>query len=396
MAELGRWTRAMRSGLGTDTSAHAVVPPIHLSTNYVFAAPDQPGRYDYSRAGNPTRDLLADALAELEGGAGAVPVATGLAAITLLVEGTVPVGGVVVCQHDCYGGTWRLLDHLAQKGRLEARFVDVGDAAAFAQALDGASLVLAESPSNPLLRITDIRATADAAHAVGALLAVDNTFCSPLLQRPLELGADLVLHSTTKFINGHSDVVGGALISGDAAQAEHLGWLANVLGLTAGAFDSYLTLRGLRTLDARIRMHALGTEAVIEATLGHPAVAALHWPGLPDHPGHELARLQQSGFGSLISIDLSGGRSAVDRFLDGLPIFHLAESLGGVESLICHPATMTHAGMSPEARATAGITDGLVRLSIGLESPEDLAGAIREALDRAEPSGRRLRSASPQ
>ena len=205
-----------------------------------------------------------------------------------------------------------------------------------------------------------------------------------------------MLHSTTKFINGHSDVVGGALISGDAAQAEHLGWLANVLGLTAGAFDSYLTLRGLRTLDARIRMHALGTEAVIEATLGHPAVAALHWPGLPDHPGHELARLQQSGFGSLISIDLSGGRSAVDRFLDGLPIFHLAESLGGVESLICHPATMTHAGMSPEARATAGITDGLVRLSIGLESPDDLARAIREALDRAEPSGRRLRSASPQ
>lgn len=383
MAELGRWTRAMRTGLGTDTAHQAVVPPIHLSTNYVFDSPDQPGRYDYSRAGNPTRDLLAEALAELEGGAGAVPVATGLAAITLLVEGTVPVGGVVVCQHDCYGGTWRLLNHLHQKGRLEARFVDFNDAESLRRALDGASLALAESPSNPLLRITDIRATADAVHGVGAQLAVDNTFCSPLLQRPLELDADLVVHSTTKFINGHSDVVGGALIVRDEQRAEHLRWLANVLGLTAGAFDSYLTLRGLRTLDARIRMHSLGTEAVVAATLEHPAVAALHWPGLPDHPGHDLAARQQQGFGSLISIELAGGRPAVDRFLDGLPIFHLAESLGGVESLICHPATMTHAGMSPEARATAGITDGMVRLSVGLESPEDLAQVIREALDRA-------------
>ncbi len=383
MAELGRWTRAMRAGLGTDTAHQAVVPPIHLSTNYVFAAPDQPGRYDYSRSGNPTRDLLGEALAELEGGAGAIPVATGLAAITLLVEATVPVGGVVVCQHDCYGGTWRLLDYLARQGRLEARFVDVNDAAAFTQALHGASLMLAETPSNPLLRITDIRATAAATHEAGALLAVDNTFCSPLLQRPLELGADLVVHSTTKFINGHSDVVGGALIVKDADQAEQMRWLANVLGLTAGAFDSYLTLRGLRTLDARIRMHALGTDAVVEAALGHPAVAALYWPGLPDHPGHDVAAQQQSGFGSLLTIDLVQGRDAVLRFLDGLQIFHLAESLGGVESLICHPATMTHAGMSPQARERAGITDGMARLSVGLESPEDLAATVTEALNRA-------------
>ncbi|RRD48692.1 PLP-dependent transferase [Arachnia propionica] len=396
MAELGRWTRAMGTGLGTDTSWRAVVPPVHLSTNYVFDSPDSPGRYDYSRAGNPTRDLLAEALAELEGGATAVPVATGLAAVTLLVEAVVPVGGVVVCQHDCYGGTWRLLDHYTRNGRLSARFVDVNDADAFTDALEGASLVLVETPSNPLLRITDIRATAAAAHAVGALVAVDNTFCSPLLQRPLELGADLVLHSTTKFINGHSDVVGGVLIAREEDRGERLAWLANALGLTSSAFDAYLTLRGLRTLDARIRMHALGTEAVVEAALGHPAVAALHWPGLPTHPGHDLAARQQSGFGSLVSIDLSGGRPAVDRFLDGLPVFHLAESLGGVESLVCHPATMTHAGMSPEARATAGITDGLVRLSVGLESAEDLAAIIREALDRAEAPGRRLPSASPQ
>ena len=352
MAELGTWTRAMRSGLGTDTSHRAVVPPIHLSTNYVFAAPGEPGDYDYSRAGNPTRDLLSGALATLEGGAAATVVATGLAAVTLLVEELVPV-------------------------------VDFNDPTAFAAALDGASMVLAETPSNPLLRITDLEAVAEATHAAGAQLAADNTFCSPLLQRPIDFGADYVLHSTTKFINGHSDVVGGALITRDPEAAEHVGWLANTLGLTAGAFDSYLTLRGLRTLDARIRMHAINTEAVVDAAQGHPAVAALHWPGLETHPGHELAARQQSGFGSLLSIDLAGGRPAAERFLQGLQVFHLAESLGGVESLICHPATMTHAGMSPEARAVAGIGDGLLRLSIGLESAEDLAAAVSEALESA-------------
>ena len=384
MAELGTWTRAMRSGLGTDTSHRAVVPPIHLSTNYVFAAPGEPGDYDYSRAGNPTRDLLSGALATLEGGAAATVVATGLAAVTLLVEELVPVGGVAVCQHDCYGGTWRLLNHHTTRGRLEARFVDFNDPTAFAAALDGASMVLAETPSNPLLRITDLEAVAEATHAAGAQLAADNTFCSPLLQRPIDFGADYVLHSTTKFINGHSDVVGGALITRDPEAAEHVGWLANTLGLTAGAFDSYLTLRGLRTLDARIRMHALNTQAVVDAAQGHPAVAALHWPGLETHPGHDLAARQQSGFGSLLSIDLAGGRPAVERFLQGLQVFQLAESLGGVESLICHPATMTHAGMSPEARAVAGIGDGLLRLSIGLESTEDLAAAVCEALERAQ------------
>lgn len=387
MAELGTWTRAMRSGLGTDTSHKAVVPPIHLSTNYVFAAPGESSGYDYSRAGNPTRDLLSDALATLEGGAAATVVATGLAAVTLLVEELVPVGGVVVCQHDCYGGTWRLLNHHATRGRLEARFVDFNDPEVFKASLDGASMVLAETPSNPLLRITDLRAVAEATHAAGAQLVADNTFCSPLLQRPIDLGADYVLHSTTKFINGHSDVVGGAVVTRDPETAEHVGWLANVLGLTAGAFDSYLALRGLRTLDARIRMHAINTEAVVDAAQGHPAVAALHWPGLETHPGHELAARQQSGFGSLLSIDLAGGRPAAERFLQGLQVFHLAESLGGVESLICHPATMTHAGMSPEARAVAGIGDGLLRLSVGLEAAEDLAAAVTEALDRAQGRG---------
>mgnify|MGYP002751754958 FL=1 len=265
--------------------------------------------------------------------------------------------------------------------------MDFNDPEVFKASLDGASMVLAETPSNPLLRITDLRAVAEATHAAGAQLVADNTFCSPLLQRPIDLGADYVLHSTTKFINGHSDVVGGAVVTRDPETAEHVGWLANVLGLTAGAFDSYLTLRGLRTLDARIRMHAINTEAVVDAAQGHPAVAALHWPGLETHPGHELAARQQSGFGSLLSIDLAGGRPAAERFLQGLQVFHLAESLGGVESLICHPATMTHAGMSPEARAVAGIGDGLLRLSVGLEAAEDLAAAITEALDRARGRG---------
>ncbi len=374
----------MRTGLATDTAHGAVVPPIHMSSNYTFEAPERPREYDYSRSGNPTRDLLNEALAELEGGAGATAVATGLAGFTLLAEALVPAGGRVVVQHDAYGGTWRLFSFLATQGKLAVDFVDFNDATALAQALDrGPQLVLMETPSNPLLRITDIRATADAARAAGALSVVDNTFCSPLLQRPLSLGADIVLHSTTKFINGHSDVVGGVVVAADPTLHEKLRLWANALGLTSSAFDAYLTLRGLRTLDARLRVHQENTEAILSAITGHPALAALHHPGLPGHPQHELAARQQSGFGSLMSMELAGGWDAVGRFLDGLQIFHLAESLGGVESLVCHPETMTHAGMSPQARAEAGITSGLLRLSVGIEGRDDLVAVILEALDRA-------------
>ncbi len=374
----------MRTGLATDTAYGAVVPPIHMSSNYTFEAPDQPREYDYSRSGNPTRDLLNDAIAELEGGAGATTLATGLAGFTLLAEALVPAGGRVVVQHDAYGGTWRLFSFLAAQGKLAVDFVDFNDADAFTAALNlGPRLVLMETPSNPLLRITDIRATADAARAAGALSVVDNTFCSPLLQRPLSLGADLVMHSTTKFINGHSDVVGGAVVAADPAMHETLRLWANALGLTSSAFDAYLTLRGLRTLDARLRVHQENTDAILAAITGHPALAALHHPGLPGHPQHELAARQQSGFGSLLSMELAGGWDAVGRFLDGLQIFHLAESLGGVESLVCHPETMTHAGMSPQARAEAGITSGLLRLSVGIEGRDDLVAVALEALDRA-------------
>lgn len=243
--------------------------------------------------------------------------------------------------------------------------------------------MLIETPSNPLLRITDIGATADAAHAVGALVAVDNTFLSPLLQRPLELGADLVLHSTTKFLNGHSDVVGGAVVVADPELHERLRLWANALGLTGSPFDAYLTLRGLRTLDARLRVHAENTAALVPVLRGHPAVARVHFPGLADHPGHDVAARQQLGMGSLVSFELAGGAPAVDAFLDGLQVFHLAESLGGIESLVCVPATMTHAGMTPEARDDAGITDALIRMSVGVEAADDLVAVVAEALDRA-------------
>ena len=384
MAELGRWTQGMRAGLGTDTAYGAVVPPLYLSTNFTFRGFDEPREYDYTRSGNPTRDVLNDALASLEGGAGATSVATGLAAVTLVAEAFVPAGGRVVVQHDAYGGTWRLFTFLAAQGRFDVDFVDFNDPAALDEALDRSpALVWIETPSNPLLRITDIAATAARAHAAGALVAADNTFLSPLLQRPLEHGVDIVIHSTTKFINGHSDVVGGAAIAADPEVHARLRLWANALGLTSSPFDAYLTLRGLRTLDARLRVHESNTAALVRLLDGHPAVSALHYPGLASHPGHQVAARQQNGCGSLVSLELAGGVDAVHRFMDGMQVFHLAESLGGVESLVCHPETMTHAGMTPEARSVAGIGGGLLRLSVGIEAEEDLVAVVAEALGRA-------------
>lgn len=383
VTDLTALTRAIRSGLDTDATYGAVVPPIYLSSNFTFAGLGQPRTYDYTRSGNPTRDQLAEALAALEGGAGATVAATGLGAITLCVAAFVPVGGRVVAPHDCYGGTWRLFHRLAEKGRLEVCFTDFNDSASLAAAVAGASLVWIETPSNPLLRITDIAAVTRLARDAGAISAADNTFCSPLRQNPIALGADIVIHSTTKFINGHSDVVGGAAIAATPEHHEELRSWANVLGLTGSPFDSFLTLRGLRSLDARLRVHESNTAAVIEVLNGHEAVSSVHYPGLASHPGHEIAARQQSGFGSLLSFELAGGKEAVARFLHGLQIFDLAESLGGVESLIAHPATMTHASMTPDARAAAGISDGLLRLSIGVEDSGDLVCVLREALGRA-------------
>ncbi|HEY6984834.1 MAG TPA: cystathionine gamma-synthase, partial [Rhodanobacteraceae bacterium] len=340
-------------------------------------------RYDYSRSGNPTRDLLAEALAELEEGAGAVVTASGMAAVTVALE-LVPAGGLVVAAHDCYGGTWRLLDAWARKGRFRVIFADLTDPAKLAEALAAKpDAVWIETPSNPLLRITDIRHVARAAHAAGALCVVDNTFLSPVLQRPLALGADVVVHSTTKYINGHSDVVGGAVIAKDAAIAERLCWWANCLGLTGAPFDSFLTLRGLRTLAPRMRAHEENAALVAELLDDHPAVSRVFWPGLRNHAGHALAARQQHGFGAMVSFELDGGEAAIEALLDGLRCFSLAESLGGVESLIAHPATMTHAAMAPEARHNAGISDALLRVSVGIEDGGDLCADLDAALSRA-------------
>lgn len=381
-----RATRAVRAGIDRDTAFGAVTPPLVLSSNFSFAGFAQKRQYDYTRSGNPTRDLLGEALAELEGGAGGVVTATGMGAITLVLNALLQPGDRVVVPHDCYGGSWRLFNALARKGAFTLVTCDLTDPRALAEALqDAPKLVWIETPSNPLLRITDLRFVIDAAHKAGALALVDNTFLSPALQRPIaDFDADFVLHSTTKYINGHSDVVGGAVVSKDQAQHEQLTWWANCLGLTGSPFDSFLTLRGLRTLDARLRVHQENTVALVDALDGHPAVRALHYPGLASHPGHALAARQQHGFGAMLSVELEGGEAAVRAFVDGLRYFTLAESLGGVESLVAHPATMTHAAMSPEARAAAGISDGLIRLSVGIEHADDLVADIAAALERAQ------------
>ncbi|HEY4970587.1 MAG TPA: cystathionine gamma-synthase [Steroidobacteraceae bacterium] len=376
-------TRSVRAGLESDAQHGSVVPPIYLSTNFAFEKYGKPRKYDYTRSGNPTRDQLSRALADLEGGAGAVVTCTGLAAITLILA-TLPHGARVIAPYDCYGGTYRLLAALHAQGKIVAEFVDQADAAALRSALGArANLVWIETPSNPLLRVVDIRAIADAAHAVGALAVVDNTFLSPLWQQPLSLGADLAMHSTTKYLNGHSDVVGGAVIAATLELSDSLAWWANAIGVTGAPFDSFMTLRGVRTLHSRMRVHAENTAAVVDFLTQHAGVERVYYPGLPDHPGHEIARRQQSGFGAMLSVELKGGEAAVEAFLTGLECFTLAESLGGVESLISHPASMTHAGMEESARVRAGIGSGLLRVSVGIEDPADLVADLSAALERA-------------
>ncbi|MHB1271761.1 MAG: cystathionine gamma-synthase [Rhodanobacter sp.] len=383
MNEPAPCTRAVRAGIESDTQHGAVVPPLHLSSNYSFEGLGAKRAYDYSRSGNPTRDLLGNALAELEQGAGAVVTSSGMSAVALVLE-LVPAGARVLAAHDCYGGTWRLLDAWAKKGRFSVEFVDLTDSVALAAGLaNKPALVWVETPSNPLLRITDIRHVAHAAHAAGALVVVDNTFLSPALQQPLLLGADVVVHSTTKYINGHSDVVGGAVVAREAAVFDQLKWWANCNGLTGAPFDSYLTLRGLRTLSVRLRQHQENAARIASRLDGHPAVRKVYYPGLESHPGHALAARQQQGFGAMLSFELEGELAQIAAFVDGLEYFSLAESLGGVESLIAHPASMTHSSMAPEARRHAGIADSLLRVSVGIEDGDDLLRDLGAALVRA-------------
>jgi len=377
-------TIAARAGIARDQSFGAVVPPLHLSTTFAFPEFGTAGPYDYTRTANPTRDLLAESLAALEGGAGAVPTSTGMSAVGLALQLATP-GDLVVATHDCYGGTWRLLDAKARRGELQVAFRDLTTEEGLRAALAlGPKILWIETPSNPLLRVTDIRAAVALARQRGTIVVVDNTFLSPALQQPLALGADLVVHSTTKYLNGHSDVVGGAVIARDPAVHEELRWWANCLGVGAAPFDCWLVLRGIRTLQARIARHLENAGAVIELLSAHPAVSAVHYPWLSGHPGSGIARAQQRGGGAIVSFELVGGRDGARAVAQALQIFTLAESLGGVESLVAHPATMTHAAMTPEARASAGITEGLLRLSVGIEAAEDLVLDLRSALDQVD------------
>ncbi|HBV89672.1 cystathionine gamma-synthase [Pantoea sp. B550] len=373
-------TIAVRSGLNDDEQYGCVVPPIHLSTTYNFLDFNEPRAHDYSRRGNPTRDVVQRTLAELEGGAGAVLTNTGMSAIHLVTTVFLKPGDLLVAPHDCYGGSYRLFDSLSKRGAYRVKFVDQGDPVALQAALDeNPKLVLIESPSNPLLRVVDISAICAAARAAGAVSVVDNTFMSPALQNPLALGADLVIHSCTKYLNGHSDVVAGAVIAKDPQLATDLAWWANNIGVTGAAFDSYLLLRGIRTLSPRIAAAQRNALAIVDYLKQQKRVKKLYHPSLPENAGHEHAVRQQRGFGAMLSFEVDGDEALLRRFLKALRLFTLAESLGGVESLISHTATMTHAGMSAEARAAAGISDTLLRVSVGIEDHEDLIADLDNA-----------------
>lgn len=375
-------TVAVRAALESDTQHGAVVPPIHLTSTYAFVRFGEKRTYDYSRSGNPTRDALAEAISALEAGAGAVVTSSGMAAVNLVCQLLKPTDGLVA-PHDCYGGSYRLFDALQKRGDLQVEFIDYRDTRAVAAAMARKpKLVWVETPSNPLLRITDIQAVSEQAKRIGAWLAVDNTFLSPVWQQPIALGADFVVHSTTKYLNGHSDVVGGAVVAASKELHEQLTWWANCTGVTGAPFDSFMTLRGIRTLYPRMAAHGENAARVAELLNAHSAVRIVNYPGLPSHPQHALAQRQQSGFGAMLSFELQGGLEQVRSFVDSLHLFSLAESLGGVESLVAHPATMTHSGISADARRRAGIEDSLLRLSIGIEAADDLLDDLKSALDR--------------
>jgi cystathionine gamma-synthase len=377
-------TLAVRAGINSDEHHGAVVPAIHLSSTYALKGFNNKRQFDYSRTGNPTRSTFAQAIADLEQGTVGIVTSTGMSAVHLICQ-LLTTKDTVVIPHDCYGGSYRLFTHLAKRGLFNVLVVDQNDDLALAQALEQKPrLVLIESPSNPLLRLVDIKKVTQASHAVGALVAVDNTFLSPLLQQPLLLGADIVFHSTTKYINGHSDVVGGVLVTKEKELGEELAWWANCIGITGSPFDSYLALRGLKTLPLRMKQHQENANAVAKYLENHRAINAVYFPGLKNHPGHEIAKRQQKDFGAMMSFEIKGGVEAVKVLFDNLSLFTLAQSLGGVESLISHPSTMTHAGMEIEAQIAAGITQSLIRISVGIEDVSDIINDLEQALSASQ------------
>ncbi len=372
-------TRAIHAGQEADPTTGATVVPIYATSTYTQAAPGEHKGYEYSRSGNPTRNALEIALAALEAGERGLAFASGLAASTAVLGAILRPGDEVAASADMYGGTFRLLDKVFKPWGLVARYTEDSTPAGFEKIITPKTkLVWIESPTNPLLQILDIAAIAEVAHKHSAILAVDNTFASPYLQQPLKLGADLVVHSTTKYLGGHSDVVGGCVVGGKEL-LDPIKFYQNAAGGVPGPFDSYLVLRGLKTLAVRMDRHCTNAMELAQWLVSHPAVAKVHYPGLRGHPGGEIAAKQMRAFGGMISITLKGGIPAAKSFLTRTRLFSLAESLGGVESLVCHPATMTHASIPKEVREARGVDDGLIRLSVGIEDVADL----RSDLDRA-------------
>lgn len=389
-------TIAAKAGIDQDAAHGAITPSLVTSSNFAFSSFGNRRTYDYTRSGNPTRDTLGEVIAALEGGHGAIITSSGLSALNLAFS-EARADDLILAPHDCYGGSYRLLRERADLGHFRLQFVDLTDPARWDEAFAAKPrYVLIETPSNPLLRITDIALVAERAHHVGALVVADNTFLSPVLQRPLDLGADVVIHSMTKYLNGHSDVVGGAVVVKSPELCERLAWWANVVGVTGAPFDSWLVLRGIRTLELRVREQCRTAAAIAGYLARHPAVAKVYYPGLPSHEGHALAALQQSDFGAMLSIELKD-EDKIEAFVNALAgpgkVFSLAESLGGFESLIAHPATMTHASMTPEERSRAGVSDALLRISIGLETARDLKGAFTRAFATVglKPPGKKAR-----
>jgi cystathionine gamma-synthase len=373
-------TKTIHAGVDKDAAYNSVITPIYQTSTFRFEDINKTKGYDYTRSANPTRTALEESIASLEGGVCARAVASGMAAINVVLH-MFKAGDHIICTNDCYGGTERILRHFSESFNISVTYVDMKDENSIAAAVKpNTKAFWIETPSNPLLNIIDIKKVCDIAHAHNALAIADNTFLSPVNQRPFEYGADIIMHSSTKYLNGHSDVVGGAVIVNSQPLAEKLSYVVNALGQGEAPFDSWLVLRGIKTLVPRMKAHEVNAAKVAEFLSHHKNVKKVNYPGLPDHPGHELAKKQQYGFGGMLSFEVNGDISKVNKVLTSVKIFALAESLGGIESLICHPVTMTHASMNPELREKAGINERIIRLSVGIESADDLIEDLDTAL----------------
>lgn len=377
-------TRAIHAGQEPDPATGAIMTPIYATSTYVQESPGVHKGFEYSRSQNPTRLAYEQCIANLEGGAKGLAFASGLAATSTLLD-LFDSGDHIVAGDDLYGGTVRLFEKVRRRSAgLDFTFVDLNDFESLEKSIrPNTKMIWVETPSNPLLKLVDLKAIAEFAKQKGLLAVADNTFASPFIQRPLESGFDVVMHSATKYLNGHSDIVGGILVTREAELGDRLAYLQNAVGAVAGPFDSFLALRGLKTLHLRMERHSANALALAQWLEQHPLVEKVSYPGLASHPQHELARKQMNGFGGMITIFLKGGLEPARKFLESVKVFALAESLGGVESLIEHPAIMTHASIPPERRAELGISDGLVRISVGVEDVEDLRSDLEQALNAA-------------